>query len=244
MKKIMASVLLSCMLLSTTVMNANEAGDWEHKVSIYGWLPTLDGTLTFQVPGDPDESADSNAIDSLDSVFMVSYEARKNKWLFLTDLIYLKMSGDTEGLNPNVNLNLELTAKLYSFYGGYNLSDTNNMSIDVIAGIRYFSLGLDITRTGGNILNGTLSSEVENYDAVIGLKGKYNINANWYIPYQFDIGAGDSDLTWQANASLGYHFDWGDVIATYRYMHYDKGDSLLLEDFDLYGPKLGVVFHF
>lgn len=244
MIKIITNTLLSCTLLSTTAINANEAGDWEHKVSIYGWLPSLDGTLKFKIPNEPDESADSNAIDSLDSVFMGSYETRKNEWSFLADLIYLKMSGDTEGLNSNVNLNLELTTKLYGFYGGYNLSDTNNMRIDVIAGMRYFSLGLDITRSGGFIGNGTLSTSVENYDAVIGVKGEYNINSNWYVPYQFDIGAGDSDLTWQANASLAYRFAWGDIIATYRYMHYDKGDSFLLEDFDLYGPKLGVVFHF
>jgi hypothetical protein len=244
MKKIMVSALLSCMLLSTTAINANEAGDWEHKVSIYGWLPTFNGRLKFNVPGEPDESADSNAIDSLDSVFMGSYEIRKNEWSFLSDLIYLKMSGDTEGLNSNVNLNLELTSKLYGFYGGYSLLDVNNMKMDVIVGMRYFSLGLDITRSGGQVLNGTLSSEIENYDAVIGVKGEYNINSNWYMPYQFDIGAGDSDLTWQANASLAYRFDWGDIIATYRYIHYDKGNSLLMEDFDLYGPKLGVVFHF
>jgi len=240
----MLSALLGCTLLSTTVINANEAGDWEHKVSIYGWLPSLNGTLKFEVPGEPDESADSNAIDGLDSVFMGSYEIRKNEWSFLADLIYLKMSGDTEGINPNVNLNLELTAKLYSFYGGYNILDANNIKMDAIAGLRYFSLGLDVTRSGGRVANGTYSTSADNYDAVIGVKGEYDINSNWYIPYQFDIGAGDSDLTWQANASLAYRLDWGDIIATYRYVHYDKGDSLLLEDFNLYGPKLGVVFHF
>ena len=244
MKNMITKLVLAGLVLSSTVLYANESSEWKQDLTIYGWLPTLDGTLTFPVPGEPDESTDSNAIDSLDSVFMGSYEARKNEWSFLADIIYLKMSGDTQGLNPNVNWNLELTAKLYGFYAGYNLSDENNMRVDVIGGMRYFSLGLDATRSGGRILNGTLSTEVENYDAVIGVKGEYTINSNWYVPYQFDIGAGDSDLTWQANASLAYRFGWGDVIATYRYMHYDKGDSFLLEDFELYGPKLGVVFHF
>jgi hypothetical protein len=154
------------------------------------------------------------------------------------------MSGDTQGLNNNVNWNLDLTAKLYGFYAGYTISDANDMRVDVIGGLRYFSLGLDATRSGGVLANGTISTSRENYDAVIGVKGEYNVNAQWYVPYQFDIGGGDSDLTWQASASVGYRFGWGDVIATYRYMHYDKGDSPLLNDFNLYGPKLGVVFHF
>jgi hypothetical protein len=62
--------------------------------------------------------------------------------------------------------------------------------------------------------------------------------------FQIDIGGGDSDLTYQAQASIGYHFYWGDVLATYRYIHYKKDGLKLVKDFDLYGPKVGVVFHF
>ena len=200
--------------------------------------------MTFNVPGEPDDRAEASVIDSLDAVFMGSYALRKNEWSFMADMIYLKMSGDAKGLNPDVNLDLELTAKLYGFYGGYNLSETDKMSVDVIAGIRYFGLGFDVKRSGGRVLNGTLSTDLDNYDAVIGLYGTYTIDQHWYIPYQVDIGAGDSDLTWQANLSIAYRMGWGDIIGTYRYIHYEQDDSLLIEDFDLYGPKIGVVFHF
>ena len=242
MKKMMIRGMITSMLLSMTTLYA--AGETKQELSIYGWLPSLDGTLAFKVPGEPDDSADANAIDSLDSVFMGSYQVRQNEWSFLADIIYLKMSGDTQGLNPNVNLDLELTAKIFGFYGGYNLSETEQMDVNFIAGVRYFGLGLDVKRSGGIIGNGTLSASADNYDAVIGINGKYTIDKNWYVPYQFDIGAGDSDLTWQASASIAYKFGWGDVIATYRYMHYDQEDSLLVNDFELYGPKIGVVFHF
>jgi len=241
MKKI--CLALSFLLFSSSLY-ANESDEWQQDLTLYGWLPTLDGTLKFKVPSAPYESTDANAIDSLETVFMGSYEARKNHWSFLADLIYLKMSGDAQGINTSVDWNLDLSTKLYSFYAGYNVSDTNDMRVDVIGGVRYFSLELDASRSSELIGNETFSNSVENYDAVIGIKGEYNVNAQWYVPYQFDIGGGDSDLTWQASVSLGYRFGWGDIIATYRYMHYDKGDSLLINDFNLYGPKLGVVFHF
>ncbi len=236
--------ILVSMLLSMSALYAEGSNELKQKIMIYGWLPTLDGTLTFKVPGEPDDSASANAIDSLDSVFMGAYELRNNEWSFIADMIYLKMSGDSQGLNPNVNLGLELTAKLYGFYGGYNLSETEKTSLDVIAGVRYFGLGLDVSRSGANIGNGTVSADVDNYDAVIGLKGIYTIDNHWYIPYQVDIGTGDSDLTWQANLSIAYRLSWGDIIGTYRYIHYEADDSLLIEDFNLYGPKIGVVFHF
>ena len=233
--------VVSVLLLSMTALSASE--EVKQEVAVYGWLPSLDGTMTFNVPGEPDESTEASVIDSLDAVFMGSYVISQGKYSFLADMIYLKMSGDAEGLNTDVNLDVELTAKLFSFYGGYNLLKSDKMDVDFIAGMRYFGLGLDVKRSGGLIANGTLSPSVDNYDAVVGLKWRYIIDENWYMPYQFDVGAGDSDLTWQASVSVGYTFDWGDIIATYRYMNY-KGDSLLVDNFELYGPKLGVVFHF
>ena len=244
MKKMMIRGILVSMLLSMSTLYADGSNELKQKISIYGWLPTLDGTMSFNVPGEPGDSAEASVIDSLDSVFMGSYALRKNEWSFLADMIYLKMSGDGQGLNPDVNLGLELTAKLYGFYGGYNLSETEKTSLDVIAGVRYFGLGLDVSRRGGRILNGTVSADVDNYDAVIGLLGTYTIDEHWYIPYQLDIGTGDSDLTWQASLSIAYRLSWGDIIGTYRYIHYEQDDNLLIKDFDLYGPKIGVVFHF
>jgi len=49
------------------------------------------------------------------------------------------------------------------------------------------------------------------WDVVIGVRGHANLNRQWYLPYQLDIGAGQSDLTWQAAGGIGYRFDWGDV---------------------------------
>jgi len=262
MKKIIAGTLLTCALATAggdiapvieeeQVMAPVESSAWEHTLAIYGWLPTFDGTLKYQIPGEEgDRESDFSAIDNLDAVFMAAYEVRKDKFSFLTDVIYLGMSGGEtvgDGVFSTV-FEEEFTAWLLSFYGGYNLIDNGSSRLDIIGGMRYFSLDVDasITLDGplGRDPSIALSPSFEIYDAVIGVKGIYDINENWYIPYLFDIGAGDTDLTWQAQASIGYRFDWGDILATYRYLHYEKDGLRLVEDFDLYGPKVGVVFHF
>lgn len=245
------STLLTLAIFSTTAMQAEETGDWKHHISIYGWLPSFDGTFKYTIPGntpgDPDEEAESNGLDNLDMVFMGSYGVEKDKWSFLADMIYLKMSADQEAYLPRIDTTIaskqELTAWMLGFYGGYNAVRTDKFVLDAVAGMRYFSLGLDVSLAVNNRQVG-ISPSIDFYDAVVGIKGAYSINENWYIPYLFDIGGGDSDLTWQANTSIGYRFDWGDLLLTYRYIHYDKDDSKLIQDFDLYGPKLGVVFHF
>ncbi len=262
MKKIIAGTLLTCALATAggdiapveeeqvvAPVAVEESSAWEQQFVLYGWLPSFNGDLTFDIPGEGSKDSDFSAIDDLDAVFMASYEVRKDKWSFLTDVIYLGMSGgETQGVGTSLVTGFEhdLTAWLLSFYGGYNVMDEGSSKLDIIAGMRYFSLDVDaiINLPGDRLPLIYMSPSVEVYDAVIGVKGTYDINENWYIPYLFDIGAGDSDLTWQGQASIGYRFGWGDVLATYRYIHYEKDGLRLIEDFDLYGPKVGVVFHF
>jgi len=68
---------------SLQAQNAEETGDWKHHISIYGWLPSFNGTFKYTIPGytpgDPDEEAESNRLDNLDMVFMGSYGAEKDK---------------------------------------------------------------------------------------------------------------------------------------------------------------------
>jgi hypothetical protein len=280
-KKISTSTLLAFSLLSaggdiplnveeivTAPVAAEESSSWEHKFSIYGWLPSLDGSLTYTIPGTPeipgspgspgtpgtpDETVTSKFIDKIDAIFMGSYEVQKEKWSFLVDGIYFKMSDSQEAsvsLPPvldqapiKVASEQELELLLVSLYAGYNTIKTDDFTLDIIAGTRYFYLGTDaeFAMNDGDI---SISPSVDFYDALIGIKGEVNLSENWYVPYLFDIGAGHSDLTWQTETSIGYRFNWGDVLLTYRYIHYDGDGSGLINDIDLYGPKLGLVFHF
>ncbi len=262
MKKIIVGTVLTCALATAggdivpveeqvvAPVVAEESSGWEHKLAIYGWLPTFDGTLTYSLPGRDSVESDASVIDELDGVFMGAYELRKDKWSFLADVIYLGMSGG-ETIAEDIGqgrletaVAQEFDAWVLSFYGGYNVIDTGNAKLDIIAGMRYFSLDVEASIDFPILDPIPLSPSFEVYDALIGVKGSFDINENWYVPYIFDIGAGDTDLTWQAQASIGYRFGWGDVLATYRYLHYEKDDLRLVEDFDLYGPKVGVVFHF
>ena len=253
-KKIVVSTLLAFTLISTATAYAEENGEWKNTVYIYGWLPSLDGSMEFSVPGrpgEPDQSAESDFLDNIDAVFMASYTLKKDKWSFLADYLYLSASDSNEGsislpptLNrPAVNVasSTELTTWLLSLYGGYNVVDTGSVTLDVIGGIRYLSFEVDVA-FAINDRHISLSPSIELYDGVIGVNGQIEINENWYGSYLIDIGGGDSELTYQAMVGAGYRFGWGDIIASYRYLHYEEDG--LIQEFNLYGPKVGVVFHF
>ncbi len=60
-----------------------------------------------------------------------------------------------------------------------------------------------------------------------------------------DIGAGNSDLTWQVLGALEYTFSNSVSAAIgYRYLGYDFGGHAPLDDLALYGPIAGVTFRF
>jgi hypothetical protein len=87
---------------------------------------------------------------------------------------------------------------------------------------------------------------VTNWDAIVGLKGRAMLGSErkWFVPYYVDVGGGDSKLTWQVNAGIGYQFDWGAVLATWRYLDYDFKSSSKVQDLSFNGPTIGVAFRF
>jgi hypothetical protein len=62
------------------------------------------------------------------------------------------------------------------------------------------------------------------------------------VPYYVDVGAGDSDLTWQAVLGIAYSFGWGDMGVVWRHLDYDVGSSGPIQDINFSGPAAGATF--
>jgi hypothetical protein len=126
--------------------------------------------------------------------------------------------------------------------------------MDMLAGFRM----LDLEETLKWQLNGDISSlplpgrsgssgaEATQWDVIVGVKGRatFGADGNWYVPYYLDVGTGDSDLTWQGMAGLGYRFDSVEVTGVWRYLEYDIGGDSPVESINFNGPAIGVTFRF
>jgi len=237
------------------------ADKWQYEFTIYGWLPSIDGTLKYSVPPDSGGSVGVDASDILDSlnfVFMGIFEARKNKLSFGVDLIYMDLSnskgtnitiGPGNGEPLSVSAGLGLTSWVVTGIIGYDLVQTDKSRMAVIGGFRYLDLSADVDITVNGPLPPTpppayLSESQDYWDGIIGFKGAFMLGDHWYIPYYADIGAGGSNLTWQLYAAVGYQFHWGDIKLGYRYLEYDQDDDKFVQDLKFYGPLVGIGFRF
>ncbi len=156
----------------------------------------------------------------------------------------------------NLNTRTDLDGLVWMITGGYSLQATETSSLDVFAGARYFGVDVstswdltaDITTPGGTVVlpaQGSIASDVDIWDGIIGIRGHSNVGSGkWSVPYYFDVGAGDSDRTWNAMVGLSREYGWGDLVIAYRHLDYDQDANDLLQGFSFSGPGIGARFSF
>jgi len=242
------------------------ADTWQFRASVYGYFPTVEGSSRFPSGGSgPTIDVDaSDILDALKFTFMGTFEARKGHWGVFTDLIYLDLGDSKTGSRDfavggagipagvTANLGMDLKSWVWTVAGLYSLADTPHNSTDLLFGARM----VDLTQTLDWSLSGSLGaiglpgragrSELSgtNWDAIVGLKGVATLDAGrrWVLPYYVDVGTGQSKLTWQALAGVGYSFDWATMTVAWRHLEYDFDSDKNLKDIRFSGPFFGLTF--
>jgi len=243
-----------------------EAGAWHFRASLYGYLPTVGGSSTF--PADPAGGSinveGGNLLDNLKLTVMGTLDAHNGRWGAFTDVVYLKLGNTKDqsrdftigdiGLpaGTSAHLDWQLEGVVWTLAGQYRLVSRPGLTLDALAGARLLSLHQDLTwDITGNIgpiapsgRNGSTSSKSSVWDGIVGVKGQYGFGSGgrWYAPFYVDVGAGGSDLTWQAAAGIGYAFQWGGFTALWRHLDYKMKPGKTLKDISFDGPMVGVTF--
>lgn len=235
---VVSSFLLSTLLLNTSA-SAQSGEEWQVSGALNLWGAGIQGTLG---NGTDIDVSFSDILDNLDLTLMGNLEARKSKWSILGDLIYTSSSQDTGATLPTgAGVDVEVTSLVFNFIGGRNLSDTENGRVDFIFGTRYLDLENKIKAVGPGAI---VEANGDTFDAIVGIRGQRLIDEKWYLPYHLDVGAGDSDLTWQGIFGVGYRYGWGDLTVAYRHLEWDFDDGTPIDDFNFSGPGVQFKWYF
>jgi hypothetical protein len=272
----MTTALVACasFTLVSTVAHA-QSGPWTFSATPYLFLPSIDASFRYDRPtGAPGvDVGPSDYLSSLDYVFMISGEARRDRWSLFSDFMTLGLETDKGGIRDldfgfgagrvpisssiSGDARSKVKALTVSFLAGYNLSASAQSPMDVFAGVRYLGLEASTEWQLSAAIEGPLRSQIfgrtgsvtrrsDLWDGVVGLRGRhvFGDRGQWAVPYYVDIGAGDSKFTWQAAAGVTYAFGWGELGLLYRVLSYEQDGNELISDMTLKGPVVSASFRF
>lgn len=249
-------------LVSIPVQAEDTSEPWQFQATIYGWFPSIDGETSFPAGGSGSVNVNSDQIiGSLEFALMGTFAMKKGQWGLWTDLVYADLGAseqttldfasapDVLPIDVNADLSLDVKTWAWTLAGTYELASTAQNTADFLFGARLLDVEqtLDWTLTSSGPLglsaSGSQTVSADNWDAVIGIKGLAYLGTGqkWFVPYYLDVGTGQSDLTWQVNAGIGYRFGWGALVASWRYLDYDFDADDPIQSMSLNGPLIGAT---
>lgn len=261
-----AAILCGYVLPGAVNASEEEVNPWTFQAALYVYLPTLSGSTAFPPEdGSSGISFDtSTLLEHLKMTFMGSFQARQGAWGAFTDVIYIDLGnsktvsqGFSIGGKPlpgsvTAHTDLDIRGWLWTIAVTYRPLFTSQSSLDVLAGTRLLDIQQKLAwQLGGNIGDfappdqaGAREARVSNWDAIAGLKGRasFGPERRYFALYYLDAGAGNSRFTSQLMAGAGYTFQWGEVLAAWRYIDYQMKSGEQVERLNFTGPLIAVQF--
>jgi hypothetical protein len=237
------------LLLGTNAAMAESSGqaeDWNYGIEAYLWGANIDTTSP---DGSSNEIRFTDLAKDLEFGFMLAAAVRREKWVLITDVIYLDIEDDIEEeVEPGVELkSLGLEGWIVNPVVGYQALKTDTLTLEVLGGARYFwiEVPLDVRFNAPNPPGQEKSSESSSiWDGTVGMRARWDFAHNWYAVGHVDVGTGDSDHTTQALLSVGYKFNKFYGVFGYRYLDWSLDDDAPLQDVNLSGFMAGIKFLF
>jgi len=257
----LAALLLPAPAIAQPAMNTSEV-----RASIYAFLPSVRGTTRFDTPLGSTIDVDSGTLlDNTDMALMAAFEVQRNRFGGFVDFMYfdvgttksatrdLAIDGVPLPVTVNADATLDLQTSILTMAGQVRAVSRPHVVLDLFGGARRLDISTSLAwRFDSNVgpfagpsRSGTADASGDNWDAIGGVKGRIALGASRrvYAIFYADAGAGDSDLTYQGLAGVGYAFKHCDILGAWRYVGYELGDDRKLDSLGLTGPAVGVSFH-
>lgn len=230
-----------------TKTTTTESG-WTFAVAPYFWAAGLSGdTAQFGLPTVQIDSSFSDIFDDLDFAAMAIGEARYDRYSIFGDIIYSKISSGASTPRGILADDVDVTSETFAglLGAGYSLLDGPSGHLDVVGGVRVWSVNTDISFDGGILDGRSVSDGATWVDGLVGIRGNYYFTPEIYLTGWGLVGAGGADVDWDVAAALGYRFNERfSMVAGYRALGVDYSDDGFLFDVVQQGPIFGLVMHF
>lgn len=224
---------------------------YEFTVFAYGWAAGLKGNVA-SLPPLPAVNVDlgfDKVIKNFEGGIMGAAELRFGRILFDADIMYTRIGGAVNPRGPFFDrVSLKTTSFIGTALAGYRLVDDPSYTLDVLAGVRGYSLSTKVTTSSRVPAFNLVGRETETWvDPMIGAKARINLTRSFYVTSWALIGGFDagSRLSWDVFGGVGYSFnDQMSAVIGYRAMGIDYARNRYVYDVVQKGPMTAFVFRF
>lgn len=215
--------------LDKNIVEMAPESDFEASFRVDGWLPQINTGIEVPALGISNSLfiGLDDILRNVDWLVPVGADFRYKRLGFMPDLIAMKLSGG--GVRPGrlfTQGSYDMKMAVLNLPVYYRVVDQPGTTVDVLAGARFLWLDLDIGLLGPRGVVRRAGTDLAEWDGIVGLRLEHDLNEKLFYSMYGDVGAGDSDLTYQILAGIGYRFsDKLSVTTGYRYLHYDMGSA-------------------
>lgn len=258
---LVAALAIGASGLASAQASSGVTDGWQFEVTPYLWAAGLKGDAELgNLPKINLDKSFSDILSKLDFGAMGSFEARKDRWGFLFDGLYMKLSDSATatGTSPNlpgasltVNADATIKESILSWGVAYRVLN-GSTPVDLIGGVRYVKIDVDasigarlydpVASIGATV---SRSGDKSFSDPYIGVRVVSPIADRWALMGYADTSGGGQTSTWQVAVGANYAYSKEvSVKLGYRYLNigYDK-DAVHI-DTKMSGPYIGVGFRF
>lgn len=253
------SILSSLLLLATIPAMAGSAispytespiigstdDGWSVRSAAYIWATDLDGEMVVKGNTVPVDIGFGDLIQQIEFSFMGVVEVRKDKWGFMADLFYAKLSADAG--NEFAQFDTEIEQFMGNFAVSYRWLETPTTRFDTYAGVRVNWMETDVEIDRFLQPDISASGSQTWVDPIIGIRFQQELSEKFFFRAVGDVGGFgiESDFTWQALAAVGYHINENSsVLLGYRAIGIDYTHKQLTYDVTSHGILLGYEMKF
>jgi hypothetical protein len=235
-------------LFSTLSATADDHGSdslsWS--VTPYLWAPNLTIDLSLRDNSIGGEVSFSDILDTLDAAFMGHLEAGKGNWSAFADLTYVDASDTTE--RTLIRISSKNTQTFLDLAVAWHPRGIHE-PLSVFGGLRYTAAEsrFDFVSVPNDTALGSQRSDADYYDALLGLRYRFNLSDRWSLQTHGDVSFGDTEGTLLARASFAYTVGErreNRILIGYQYKQLELEDSDVTTKIRLAGPTAGFSFRF
>jgi hypothetical protein len=220
------------------------AKEWEFQLApMYLWAISISGDQTLKGNTVDMDVSFSEIFDNLNGALIVHFEGLKNKqWGFFVDLNWINLNPKES--TPLGEIDIDFTEILLELAGFYRFSSNGPHKFDVLGGIRYSSMDVELDFPGPPP---SVDDRQDWVDPFIGVRWLWSMAEKWELTLRGDIGGFGigSDFTANAAGLIDYQ-PWKHVslFVGYRALYQDYEDGSGAEKFafdaTMQGPGVGL----